>query len=228
VAEVLRWIAEDNPATAGKFAFPAAPDSRISRDLYPLRMCEAFWPELRGEVKATKPGDPKSSKVDHTALGQAAERVLGMPKDARKVSLGKDRVAGVKKALARGPLVVCMPGHFVVIQGIAEGKLLIVDPGNVLFNHWEYADGGAIEKGKGMPRNDRWQGGKPAGNEREPRGYVQVAIDRKIRKKPPTQNKKESGEAFQKRKEAFESDNEPIKFLDKVTSPESYWWAEGA
>ncbi|HEX9605000.1 MAG TPA: N-acetylmuramoyl-L-alanine amidase [Myxococcales bacterium] len=227
VAEVLRWIAEDNPATAGKFGFPAAPDSRISADKYPLRMCEAFWPELRGEVKATKPGDPKNSKVDHTALGQATERVLGMAKDARKVSLGKDRVAGVKKALARGPLVVCMPGHFVVIQGIADGKLLIVDPGNVLLNHWEYADGGAIEKGKGMPANDRWEGGKPAGNERDSRGYVQVAIDRKIKKKAPTQNKKETDEAFQKRKEEFDKSNDPIKFLDGISSPESYWWAGG-
>jgi hypothetical protein len=190
-------------------------------------MCEAFWPELRGEVKGTKPADPKSSKVDHTALGHAAERVLGMAKDARIVSLGKDRVAAVKKALARGPLVVCMPGHFVVIQGIADGNLLVVDPGNVLVNHWEYEGGGAIEKGKGMPANDRWTGGKPPGSEREARGYVQVAIDRKIKKKAPTQNKKETDEAFQKRKAAFDADNRPIKFLDGISSPESYWWAGG-
>jgi len=227
VAAVLRWIAEDDPATAGKFAFPTAPGSKISADCYPLRMCEAFWPDLGGQVKSTNESDPKKRSVHHPALGEAAEQALGMSKDARKVSLGKDRLAGVKKALARGPLVVCMPGHFVVIHGIADGKLLIVDPGNVLLNHWEYADGGGIEKKMGMPGDGRWEGGKPAGNEGDSRGYVRVAIDRKIKKKPPTKNKKETGEAFQKRKEAFDKSNDPIKFLDGISSPESYWLAGG-
>jgi len=222
VAAVLRWIAEDNPATAGKVAFPSAASSRFGADRYPERMCEAFWPQLEGEVAA------KSNKVDHTALREAAEQALGMDKGAAKLSFGKDRVATVKKALGRGPLVVCMPGHFVVIHGIDDGKLLIVDPGNVLVNHWQYEDGSAIESGKGMPPKDRWEGGKPPGAEREVRGYVRVAVDRKIKKKPPAQNKNESDDDFEKRKEKFDKDNTPIRFLDGCSSPESYWFAGGS
>jgi len=224
IAEVLRWIAEDNPATAGKFQFPTAPGAKIPADEYPRRMCEAFWPDLGGEVPSVdkKSKDPK---VDHDALGEAAEQALGMPKGARK--LAHRNVAAVKKALARGPLVVCMPGHFVVIHGIVDGKLLIVDPGNVLLNHWQLEDGGDVEIGQGMPRKDQWGVGTPPPPEIDKRGYVRLGLDQKIKKKPPTKDKEETDEAFQKRKEAFDAHNAPIKFLEGISQPESYWWAGG-
>jgi len=82
------------PATAGKFAFPTAPGSKVSADCYPLRMCEAFWPDLGGQVKSTNESEPKKRSVHHSALGEAAEQALGMSKDARKVSSARTASPG--------------------------------------------------------------------------------------------------------------------------------------
>src|SRR5262249_17955304 len=191
IAAVLRGIAEDNPASAGKFDFPTAADSKFPSDWYPPRMCEAFWPNLKGQVAA------KGGKVDHAALREAAEKALGMPSGAAKVSLGKERLAAVKKALAKGPLVVCMPGHFVCIQGIEDGKVLIIDPGNVLANYWAVADGSEkgkpIETGKAMPdAKTGWKGSKAPGREATAAGYVRIPIDAKIFTPEPGPDAKKS------------------------------------
>ena len=225
IAAVLRWIAEDNPATAGKFDFPAATDSRIPADWYPPRMCEGFWPELKGQVAA------KGGKVDHAKLREAAEKALRMPQGAAKLSLGKDRLAAVKKALAKGPLVVCMPGHFVCIQGISDGKLLIVDPGNVLANHWAIADGSEkgkrIEQGKGLPDpKTGWRGSPAPGNEAAAAGYVRIALDAKIFTPEPGPDAKKS-QRDHWNKSDYKTADEAKRFIDTITQPESYWWAGG-
>ena len=225
IAAVLRWIAEDNPTTAGKFAFPTAPDAKMDATHYPRRMCEAFWPDLKGQVAA------KGGKVDHVELRSAAEKALGMAAGASKVSLGKDRVAAVKKALAKGPLVVCMPGHFVCIQGIDDGKLLIVDPGNVLANHWAIADGSEkgkhLETGKGMPDpKTGWGGSRAPGAEATPAGYVRIPLDAKLyTPEPPADAKKSARDHWNN--SDYKTADKAKPFLETITQPESYWWAGG-
>ena len=225
VAAVLRWIAEDNPASAGKFSFPTAASSQFPADWYPSRMCEGLWPDLKGQVAA------KGGKVDHAALREAAEKALGMSPGAAKLSLGKDRLAAVKKALAKGPLVVCMPGHFVCIQGIADGKLLIVDPGNVLVNYWAVADGSEkgkrIESGKGMPdAKTGWNGSVAPGNEAAAAGYVRIPVDAKIFTPDPGPDAKTSQRDHWNNSD-YKTSDKAKRFIDTITQPESYWWAGG-
>ena len=232
VAAVLRWIAEDNPATAGKFKFPTAPSSGIPEDQYPRRMCEAFWPDLGGRVESVpSKSDPS---VDHTALRTAAEKALGMPEGAAKLKLeSKDRLGQVKKALAKGPLLVCMPGHYVCIQGIADGNLLIVDPGNVLVSYWAIAGGGdkptPITQAKGMPDTKTgWRGSAAPKQEGTKAAYVSIPLDAKLyTPEPDPSDKKYDKKLKHWNKSDYKTADKAKRFLDTITKPESYWWAGG-
>jgi cell wall-associated NlpC family hydrolase len=232
VAAVLRWIAEDNPATAGKFKFPTAPSSAIPGDQYPRRMCEAFWPDLGGRVKSVpSKSDPS---VDHTALRTAAEKALGMPEGAAKLKLeSKDRLGQVKKALAKGPLLVCMPGHYVCIQGIADGNLLIVDPGNVLVSYWAIAGGGGkpipIAQAKGMPDTKAgWRGSAAPKQEGTKAAYVGIPLDARLyTPEPDPSDKKYDKKLKHWNKSDCKTADKAKRFLDTITKPESYWWAAG-
>lgn len=174
IAMVLRWYAEDNPSTKGTFAFPEKSGSSVPHDHYGRRMAEAFWPDLGGKVNAI------NNNVDHDGLLRKAAAALGMQPDEKGrfgavlLSMGGNRLETIKNALKTGPIVVNMthPGHFVVIHGYKDGKLLVSDPGNCIANHWE----GSVV-GAGRPTQDQWPGGGPPSHGNEYGASAYVALD---------------------------------------------------
>ncbi|MBS2026230.1 MAG: peptidoglycan DD-metalloendopeptidase family protein [Deltaproteobacteria bacterium] len=161
VASILRWFAEDNPASKGAFKFPTAENTTIKPEHYGPRMCEGFWPELRGEIKAY------SNQCAHTDLMNKAAAALGM--DPKKVLInGLDALIN---ALKYGPVAINMthPGHFVLCHGYKDGRLLIVDPGNCLYSMWKGVPGKT-----NMPPESQWPGGAIPGQEGTAGGYVSV------------------------------------------------------
>ena len=151
VAMVLRWFAEDNAATRGTFQFPTKAGSRIAADHYAQRMCEAFWPALGGKVNAT------GNNVDHTGLMNKAAAALGIDASSVLLSTHGDKLQTIQAALAHGPIVVNMthPGHFVVIAGYRNGKLVISDPGNELHNAWAAEPAGDLGRLRLLPDRRR-------------------------------------------------------------------------
>ncbi len=220
MAMVLRWIAEDNPTM--KFTFPAKPGSKIPADHYPRRLVESFWPELGGQIKPTKGGS-----TPHEVLRSYAERALKMPDGTAGISLGAEtlehRLPIIKKALEKGPLLINIPDHFVVLQAIEGDDLLIVDPGNVLGTHWKHADGSPIETKKGMPDKNRWKGRDP-GSDTDGRMYVRVPIRKKITR--PAYGKKDSNGA-RPSDQWTHPEIAPVLLVEALReTAESYWVPE--
>jgi|GEM_PF-4617578 len=178
LAMVLRWYAEDNPTTRGAFAFPSVAGSTIPVAHYAQRMAQAFWPQLQGADNLHGQVNAFNNTIDHDGLLRRAAVALGMQPDAKGrfgavlLPTGGDLLQTIKTALRTGPVVVNMthPGHFVLVQGYRNGKLLIVDPGNVLSQHWA-----GVETGVARPDRGQWPGGGPAGNEFG--GAAYVALD---------------------------------------------------
>lgn len=205
ITMVLRWIAEDNPQTKGRFAFPHKDGSEIPEEQYPRRLMEAFWPDLGGQVK------PDRGHIPHDDLRLHAETVLGMTKDSSKVALKgslEKKLETLRGALGRGPLVIGIPGHFVVLQAVEGDHLLIVDPGDVIANHWQTEDGHEIERGAkcGMPPRSAWSGGFHDSECRAPM-YVRVPIRKKV-KRPAYKNHDAVGAGY---------------MVDMLSPIESYW-----
>ena len=124
-----------------------------------------------------------------------------------------------------------MPGHFVCLQGIEGGKLLIVDPGNVLANSWAVADGSekgkGIDQGKGLPDlKAGWKGSPAPGNEAAAAGYVRIPLEAKIYTPEPgpgaTDHQRDHWN-----KSAYKTADKAKRFIDTISQPESYWWAGG-
>ena len=98
----------------------------------------------------------------------------------------------IREMLKTGPVIVGIgapAGHFVVAQGIVGGALLIVDPGGVLFQangggtkeiaNWKgkdgYLDGRTNKEKVRMPAPAQWRGGRPPGQEGDPRCYHHIS-----------------------------------------------------
>jgi cell wall-associated NlpC family hydrolase len=232
ISMVLRWSAEDNPATKDKFAFPTKEGGTIDPLHYPRRMAEAFFPNLGGKV-------PDDGSINHAKLRAAAEKALGMPENSALISLkGKkldERLLVLRGALAKGPVVLLMPGHYIVLQGIVGDDLYIVDPGNVLKgNKFTYEDGTPLEYGVTMPKKkgqaavrnpwmppeDAWPNGKAPKGSSDSRYemYVKVPIHKKVKCEKEGHHK--HGPAL------F------VEILDEgrggTLAVESYWYAGGS
>jgi cell wall-associated NlpC family hydrolase len=210
VAMVFRWI-EDK--TKGAFKFPTKESSEVPEDQHTRRLMEYFWPDLGGRIpkKGSEKGD-KEGKIPHHTLRKLAEEALGMePGSCRKVSLSgglEKRLASLKKALAKGPVVLLMPGHYVVVQAIIGDYLYIVDPGNVLVAYWKLEDGSPIPKKQLMPDASVWPGGKlpTDSSDLNAKMYVKVPVRGKI---------------------VHDEDNKSGTFIELLDDAESYWWAAG-
>jgi hypothetical protein len=205
---VFRWL-EDH--TKGAFKFPTMPGTTLPEDDHPRRLMEFFWPDLGGRVpeQGTEEGD-KKGKIPHKTLRKLAEEALGMKPKSSPVSLSgglEKRLASLKKALARGPVVMLMPNHYVVLQGIDADSLYIVDPGNVLFGYWKLDDGSDWKIGQHLPPASAWSVKLPKGAcDRVDKMYIKVPIREKI----ATKDGKSTG-----------------TFIELLGDAESYWWAGG-
>jgi cell wall-associated NlpC family hydrolase len=208
VTMVFRWI-EDK--TKGAFKFPSKPGTALAEDDFARRLMEFFWPDLGGRVpeKGSEPGDAKD-KVPHNTLRKLAEDALGMKPKSCRVSLSgglEKRLASLKKALAKGPVVMLMPGHYVVLQAINGDSLCIVDPGNVLSHHWQHEDGTPIKENHLKPPASAWPGVlDPHHSDRNGAMYVKIPVTGKI----ATKDGKTTG-----------------TFIELLQDAESYWWAGG-
>jgi peptidoglycan hydrolase-like protein with peptidoglycan-binding domain len=196
-AMILRWFAED--CKAGRVAFPALDGTKISAAFYGPRMAQKFWPDgfdyyRKGKfaAKPDRPGNPdgkvelNNSGVDFNQLFDKAAKWLGKDKAYYTDQSGGDWMAVIRKLLAAGPCILGLgapAGHFVVAQGIKNGALLIVDPGNVLYQavlqsgnkeiaNWNGYKSLELEAGK--PPASQWPGGSlPAGGTEDSKGaYV--------------------------------------------------------
>ena len=197
---ILRWFAED--CKAGRVAFPAMDGTRIDPAFYGPRMAQKFWPDgfdyyRKGKfaAKPDKPGNPdgkvelNNSGVDFNQLFDKAAKWLGKEKAYYTTDSGGDWMAVIRKLLASGPCILGLgapAGHFVVAQGIKDGALLVVDPGNVLFQavkqsgsseiaNWNGAQ--SLDLAKGRPEASQWPGGDypKGGNEESQGAYVALS-----------------------------------------------------
>ena len=174
--------------------------------------------------------------IFHPLRHELVERLLELLERPAKVAVTelrrKDKVASVKKLLAKGPLVVCMPNHFVCIHGIVDGKLLIVDPGGVLSYYWAIAgEGGktAISTGKGRPdKNTGWRGSPAPDDEYKGTGYVSIPLDAKIYvPEPDPSDTKRYNYWSSDNKKNYQTPDKAKRFLDTISKPQSFWWAGG-
>jgi hypothetical protein len=213
VSMIFRWI-EDK--WEGRFKVPFKDDSELPQDHYPRRLMEVFWPELGG---GRIPINGKT--VPHKELRTKAEKVLGMDEGSALILLPsglEKRLATLRKALARGPLVIGIPQHYVVLQAIAGGDMLICDPGQVLRNKWRDEKGEQLpiagtKDSCGRPGKDAWKG-QDAQHEFDASMYVRVPIHKKIKR-----------EGY-----AGHPTIAPSYLVDLLhdDTTESYWWPEGA
>ena len=177
IALVLRWHAEDNPATKGSFKFPALDSSRFSKDRYAHRMLEKFFPDLGGQVPSTSP-----TQGDLVALYKKTAEALGIDPASYgdRIVSGKMRgpadqkLALIKQNLAFGPVVmqIKQPGHFSVITGYTNDRFFVVDVGACI-----KADSGidGIEIGANVPPHSQWPDGPPSGGvEAGPQVYLSI------------------------------------------------------
>jgi len=207
VTMVFRWI-EDK--TGGRFKFPSKEGTGIDEDDHPRRLMEVFWPDQGGKV----PG----KSIPHDELIARAEKALAMKEKTAKLSLsgGLDkRLATLRKALAKGPVVIGIPDHFVVLQGIDGDDLLICDPGQVLPSKWKLEDGSPVPSVSntdacGRPPESAWKGRK-IGTDRDKLMYARVPIHKKVHR-PTYSGHKEVGADF---------------LVNLLKRAESFWWAEG-
>ncbi|MEW6367262.1 MAG: hypothetical protein AB1714_21740 [Acidobacteriota bacterium] len=182
LAMVLRWWAEDNPATQGKLSFPKGPaagtygsppmnpvdiNHRLHGSLYvPTREVGG---SLKIEGRSVVPYG-----LDYKAVLNAARQVSLVLEDGttkgmqvhyqpwnqasasnpKHVELKKEML---RKGLCYGPMLANMtfPGHFVVVQGYRAGKIYICDPGNDLHYKW----GSPVESEKEMPTKEALRAG---------------------------------------------------------------------
>jgi hypothetical protein len=177
-AAVLRWYAEDNSRTAGKVRFPSRSGTEIPAEHYPRRMLQVFFPKLEGTNPRGKCGLDKSFHVDYGVLFAESAKALGSKKDVTRYAKGNAKwwMDTLRGKLQNGPLVINFTkpaGHFVVLQGIKDDKLLLVDPGNIVSRKGpkEYKDD--FQTGAGMPDEGQWKTGSVK-DERDSRCYVAV------------------------------------------------------
>jgi hypothetical protein len=204
-AMILRWFAED--CTAGQISFPTKPDALIEQEMYPLRMAEAFWPLAKpaGKVELTEDGHIHVRKIYAVAAhylktGEIPRKEEGgnaiMPPDPGADYVSKRPSEGwmatIRSMLEAGPVIIGIgaptsTGHFVVVHGIVDDGLLIVDPGNVLCTahrggnaataNWQdkdgYLDGKTDPEKVRMPQATQWPDGAfpDPGEEDDGRGY---------------------------------------------------------
>ncbi len=175
LAMVLRWWAEDNPATQGKISFPFGPHPTGLYSSPPMNPVDINH-RLRGSLYLPTAAKGTSSKIvkgytviaygiNYDATVKAAEKVTFELKDGTKkkmtvkympTGLGskytEQKKEILRKGLTYGPMLANMtyPGHFVVVQGYRGGKIYVCDPGNDLHYKW----GSPVESTKEMPSND--------------------------------------------------------------------------
>ncbi len=208
-AIILRWFAED--CKAGRIPFPTKEGGKVDPTWYGPRMGEAFWREADppGKVELTPPeqggrihfrkiyglcswylktaGQIDRNEKDQPVDNHPATHITSEPK--------KGWLQLIKDMLKTGPVIVgvgqpASTGHFVIAQGVIDGGLLIVDPGNILYqaahgmgkphvtdwsNRGGFVDGSQDAAKVRMPPASQWPGGKPPGQERDPRSYNHVS-----------------------------------------------------
>jgi cell wall-associated NlpC family hydrolase len=215
VTMVFRWIADK-----GRFKFPRKEGSQIPPHHYHRRLMEAFWPDLGGQMPGTSKDD-----IPHGKLIAKAQEALGMkapPKLAFPGTSVEKRLPVLRRALARGPVVIGIPDHYVVLQAIVGEDMLICDPGNVLSRKWFTEDGSPLKRAGskqagndscGMPPPESWNGEKVY-SDRNGLMYVRVPIYKKVKRPAyPGHGEKRPGLL--------------IEMLSDHVGAESYWWEGG-
>jgi hypothetical protein len=202
-AMILRWFAED--CKAGRVPFPTKESGTVDKTWYGPRMGEAMWPNADppGKVELTEAGRIHFRKIYGIAshylktAGEIERNAEGLPLDKYKANHVTENprlgwLQLIKEMLKNGPCIVgigepAKVGHFVVGHGVVGGALLVVDPGNVLYQakHWNGykhisdwssrdgfldATGGNAEKVR-MPPASQWPGKKAPGMEGDERSY---------------------------------------------------------
>jgi len=205
-AIILRWFAED--CKAGRVPFPTKPSGKVDQSWYGPRMGEAFWRQADppGKVELTEAGRIHFRKIYGLAsrylktAGEIDRNANDQPVDNHPAHhVTAEPKSGwlelIKEMLKTGPCIVgigapASTGHFVVAQGVIGGALLVVDPGNVLYQSakgmgkphiadWSNRTGfvdGSQDPGKvRMPASSQWPKGTAPGQEGDARAYNLVS-----------------------------------------------------
>jgi len=205
-AIILRWFAED--CKAGRIPFPTRPGSKVDSTWYGPRMAEAFWRQADppGKVELTEAGRIHFRKIYGLAshylktAGEIERNANDQPVDNHPAHYVTSEPKNgwlevINELLKTGPCIVgigqpASTGHFVVAQGVVGGALLVVDPGNVLYqsakgmgkphiSDWSsragFVDGTQDPDKVRMPPSSRWPSGKAPGQEGDARAYNLVS-----------------------------------------------------
>jgi putative peptidoglycan binding protein len=205
-AIILRWFAED--CKAGRIPFPTRSGGKVDKAWYGPRMGEAFWRQAdpAGKVELTQAGRIHFRKIYGLAshylktAGDIERNANDQPVDNHPAHYVTSEPKNgwlelIKELLKTGPCIVgigppASTGHFVVAQAVIGGALLVVDPGNVLYqsakgmgkphisdwsNRAGFVDGTQDPEKVRMPPSSQWPSGKAPGQERDARGYNLVS-----------------------------------------------------
>jgi hypothetical protein len=177
IALVLRWHAEDNPATKGSFQFPSLDNSKFSKDRYAHRMLEKFFPDLGGKVPSVTP-----TQTDLIALYKKTAECVGIDPASygNRIVSGKmqgpadKKLSIIRQNLAFGPIMMQLhkPGHFSVITGYKDDHFFVADVGAVIKRKSGIA---GITTGANVPPDSQWPDGVPGGGvENRPDVYLSI------------------------------------------------------
>ena len=131
VALILRWHAEDSP-NRGSFKFPRVDGTTIPAEHYGRLMCEAFWPDLKGEVSAS------SNTTNHTALVNKAADALGMDHDEILLLLSGEAViedAGERATLGPESAVFLDSEGSATFRAVTDCRYAVAGAHPVLHQH---------------------------------------------------------------------------------------------